>query len=340
MDEKHKIILSMYYIGMEKTLPPDEEKFNLNMDMEQLLFLINGVFNEVHYKYLVEDCSIRIVPQSDYVIQYLDLVDQSRPLYQKAHLLKVLPESDLNDYPYEQIDRYQSELPHSKDHLYFLNILFNHVNSTGELLKRENVAYNFLFDIKRGKNFLGGLIAMILDLLISYRDGGCGNAKMVMEALNQGYVLMKELFDERDRILSEMQFRNRYLKERYRNSFFINQASILNDWVHKHQQADGILGFVFYQNDAMKNCAVRIMQHIAKISGILMKDECIAFHWDEERELRSVRKIRSFYHLDQMIDKLEREYGNSSFDVSAWIDLYVSELYQWALVNLNYLCDV
>lgn len=332
MNTEHKIIFSMYNSISKRVNNP---KLSQSLDIEQLLLFMECVFDKIEYKYLIENCKIKILPQSTYKLEYQSLLDQSDVIYIESSILRdqITEGIDSEKYYYERIDEYQSELPQIKERLYFMNIFFNFVNCTCMLPNRENLTYNFMFSIKNGKDFVSCLISMTLKLLLSYQSGGCEEAIKVIQAINLSYDKMKNFYNDRNRILSDMQHRNWNQRQTYRKDFFINQSYIFNEWIENHKQINDIFEFMFYKNNVLKSYAIHFMQHIIKISQIIMKHKRILLQWEGEYGLYNISVSLDFKNLDRMLEILEKNYADSEFNVSIWIGEYIKELYKWVEIN-------
>lgn len=335
MRAEQKIILSLYYAD-PNTDPSliKEAEFSLGMDVVQMLLLMEGVFDEIEYKYYIKDEKIGISPLSEKKLEYENLVDCSVGELKSAKVFAITDRAriDYQELDYKEIDGYKKILPYAKDHLYFLNVLMSNVNATSKLSDRQSLVCYRLFNNKNGKDFISCLLFIAASLLIEYRSGGCEKANRVIESLNKDYLLMKKIYSNASTFLQNLQNREQEMKYTYCSNFFVNQSEIFIDWIESHQniiEENNILEFIFFRNDTLKNYTLHLMWHIIKISQILVGQSRVEIQWEHDFDLTKTFEPRDFYHLDILIQELEEKRESSSFDVNDWIDRYISRLYDF-----------
>lgn len=342
MREKQKIILSLYYAD-PNTDPSRirETEYNLGLDMVQMLLLMEGVFDEIEYKYCIKEEKIEILPSEDRKVEYENLVDCSIEELKNAKVFAITDRNRINyqELDYKEIDSYKKILPHAKDHLYFLNVLMSNVNATSKLSERQSLICYRLFNNKNGKDFIGCLLFIAVSLLVEYRSGGCEKANRVIDSLNKDYSLMKRIYSNASTFLQNLKDLEQEMKYTYYSNFFVNQSEMFIDWVENHQNIIGennILEFIFFRNETLKNYTLHLMWHIIKISQILMGQSRVKIQWEYDFDLTKISEPRDFYHLDILIQELEEQKESSSFEVNVWIERYIKRLYDFGKELKNF----
>ncbi len=340
MREEQKIILSLYYA--DPTAKPSniqETKLSIGMDVVQMLFLMEGVFDEIEYKYYIADGKIQSQPIGDKIKEYQDLIEQSDPELKVAQVLAAVNngENAFQDLDYRKIDSYRrnrtAKMAVPKDNLYFLNILVRNVNGKHVLGERNTHIFYHLFSNRKGKEFIGCLVSMMVKFISTLLKGDVEEAEKVIAVLNGDYDLMKVAYQNRKKFLENMMRHEQRMRYDYPENFFLNQSEKFRTWVKDHRDIKDegdILKFIFYKNEALKNFTLHLMLHIVKISRIFLKDKHKITLLEKNFKLSEVLQMSEFYHLDRLIEKLEERGKDSSFDMIKWANEYNGKLYDLA----------
>lgn len=326
---KHKIIMSMYYSNpYTKASSIKEAEYNIGIDMTQLLLLMEGVFDEKEYKYCNDRKRLRIEPREDKKDKYSCLIDDSDKELKQAEIL--IAPVELPETPdYQQIDSFGAQLPKAKDYLYFFNVLINDVNGRSMLQTRESFVYYRLFNIRDGKDYVCFLITMVLRLLTAYSEGGCEGAKEIVETLDEDYIKMRYVYNNRYNVMENMRDREEDFQNMYPVHIFVNQSQVFRDWLEERQnitKETNIFEFIFYQNHAMKQYALNFLNHIIQIARTLLDDEKSLGNWEKIINQTGRRTRRDFYHLDKLLSQLKDKKGDKSFDMNQWTYQYMQRL--------------
>lgn len=337
MRAEHEIILSLYYTGADtKAFSDAKIQYSMDLDMEQLLLMMEGVFDVIEYKYCIGDGKIQAIPSSNKEAEYAVLIESTEEERKKAGLLAVADSSRVNfqKSDYEKIASYKTKLPSSKKHLYFFNILVQNINGTNKLAERESLSYYQLFSIKGGKELVSCLLTMTLQLAVAYQIGGYGEANKVIASLDEDYKLMRKLYDKAPIFLNNMQSRERHLRNTYQLNVIINQSRVIVNWIENHRkiiERKDFLDFIFCENITLKNYALHFMYLFTRINRALMGERCIKMQWDKDFDFNtSVLAQREFTHLDNLVTKLEERELNACFDMNSWVAQYTAKLYAFA----------
>lgn len=342
MKKEHKIIMSTYF-KMPNTAPSllgrADYRYSVSMDVEQLLYMMEAVFDHVEYKYYIRNGQTNIVPLEEKKAEYNKLVDDSKAEFIRNGILAVNKEGEegFSEQDYRDIEKYESdnesrEKPKAREILYLMCALTNWMNSTGRVGERKNVPYYCLFTYQSGKEFIGYLMAMLLQLLIACRDAGDEKAEKVISSLNQDYDSMQQFYSKAKEILDKLKRQNKDLPNNYDQEFFVNSSDILTDWTLKQQNIlmkDDIWEFIFRGNKeygwkANMKLANNLLWHIVQISRLILHQEHGSIKW--EKKLKKEAGLSDFQYLDSLIKELEESSDNPEFDKSNWIGRYIAGL--------------
>lgn len=331
------------YFKMPNTAPSllgrADYRYSVSMDMEQLLYMMEGVFGRVEYKYCTENERTNIVPIEEKKAEYDKLVDDSTAEFASNRILAVNKDGEegFSEQDYHNIVKYENdnknrEKPKVRETLYLMCALTNWMNSTGRVGERENVPYYCLFTYQSGKEFVGYLVAMLLQLLIEYRDAGNEKAEKVISNLNRDYDSMQQFYSKAKEILDKLKRQNKEIQNSYDQNFFVNSSDILTDWILKQQnirREDDIWEFIFRGNKeygwkANMKLANNLLWHIVQISRLILHKEHGSIKWEEK--LKKEAGSSDFQYLDSLIKELEENNDNPAFDKSNWIEKYIAGL--------------
>lgn len=336
MRTEQKIILSLYYNDPKvRQSNINEAKFSVGMDISQLLFLMEGVFHKVEYKYCIVNGKIQSRPAEDKSKEYQDMVEQETPELEQAGVLAVKCDGKdgFQDTDYERINLYCDKIPYVREYLYFLNILIRNINGTRLLNERENPVFYRLFSNRNGKEFISCLLSMMVKFISAFLTGKTEEADEVLLTLNKDYELMQAVYQEGQNFLENMQSQEQRMRQDNAGNFFVNQSEIFKTWVIDHQnviEGEDMLEFVFYKSKALKNYALHLLLHIVKITQVLMKDRKRDILWRKSFNLNDTPQMLDFYHLDCLVEELEKEGEKESFDIIAWANRYNARLYEFS----------
>lgn len=325
MEREQKIIMSLYYADPNNDPAQITDViFCVRMDMIQMLFAMEAIFDRIEYKYYINEAGIGVVPLSEARKKYEEMLDKSEKcLLQEMKVLAVTDAGSCSftKLEYEEIGKYS---PVVRNNLYFFNVLIGCINGTNRLTTRRNLNYYHLFSNRHGKEYVGCLISAILCLMGKYSKNQNEEADKVIDALNNDYELMKTIYNQKDIFLRNMQNREFVVRRRYKNNFFINQSTIFCDWIEKHQTMDsGILEFIFNNNYVMKEYALHFMQHIIRIRKVLGTNKRKKMVWEKEFDLECIKPLKAFYHLNELVKSLEAQINDPMFDLQKWTQQYI-----------------
>lgn len=342
MRKEHKIVMSTYY-KIPNTDPSrldrEDYRYSVSLDVEQMLYMMGSVFGQIEYKYRIGNERTNIVPVEEKKEEYDKLVDYSNDEFIRNGIIAVNKEGEegffAQDYldikEYETSDTGQEKVG-PKATLYFMTVLANRFNCTGTVNTRENAACFCMFTYKNGEEFIGYLMAVLLQLLVACRDEGNEKAEKVIDSLNNDYDSMQQCYVGAEKILEELKYRNRRIRDNYEQNFMVNASDILTDWISKHQKTlkeESIWEFIFHRNKeyggkANMRFANNLLWHIVQISRLILHMEHGSIKWEEKLQEKEV--FNDFLCLDNLIKELEESSDNPSFDKSSWIERYIGGL--------------
>lgn len=342
MRDEHKIIMSSYH-KMPNTDPSqlgrDDYMYSVNIDVEQMLYMMGGVFGQIEYKYRINSERTNIVPVEEKKEEYNKLVDHSNEEFIRNGILAANMDGKegFSAQDYHNIEKYENnnigrEKVGAKATLHFMTVLTNNINCTGRVNKRENVPYYCLLTYKNGKEFIGYLTAMLLQLLIACRDEGNEKAEKVIDILNNDFDSMQQCYVRAENFLEGLKRQNTIAQRNYEEEFLIGSYDILNDWILKHQmilEEGDIWEFIFQRNKeygskANMRFANNLLWHIVQISRLILHMEPGSIKWEEK--LQEKDGLSDFRCLDDLVKELEESSYNPSFDKNGWIERYIGSL--------------
>ena len=315
----------MYYTNPKNSIS------KLRIDMEQMLLMLEGVFNLAEYKYDTEGQEIRFVPFSGKEKEYSNLVDDSDSECKAVGILKTddyAGASLFSKSDYQKIHNWQAILPDARKNIYYLNILMEGVNSRHFLKNRKSHIYYWLFSHKEGKDFVSFLATMVLKLIWEYQKNGNKGAKEVLAHLKNDYDAMKTVFSKREAFLRNLCHREQRLRDIYERNFFVNESIMFIKWMEKQVKASDtqMIDFIFLDNEVSRKQALQLMRHIIRIAKVFTRENIDIWQDNCLDDYSRFPSPKEFENIDRILDKLENEYDHHGFNIGLWADSYTRQM--------------
>lgn len=324
MNQKQKAIITLYY--SDKFNDPQrisDCRYSLEMDLEQMLLLMEGIFGEREYVYSCLDNRVRAIPTLDKDTEYKELVVPNDGFLNEAGIINIDYDivSEEKDYK-DIIDKVQKKM------LFFLDVLMNTVNGKNRVKERNSFLYYCMYSYRGGKEFLIFLIFMEIKFLMEYIQNGISTASNVLELLNNEYLMMKENSKEAKNFLDSMVLHATRLNESTEEYFF-SQCDELYDWKEKISNESNIWHVIFSDNRTYEEYSFAIMKQIRFLSEMLIGESSVKFLWEDEICSFTINKISDFYFMNNLIEELQRDFGKQDFTFKEWCDKYIKQLYKF-----------
>lgn len=315
-----------------------DDRFCVGMDIAQLLYLMKWIFGKPELDYSFEEKRTQIIPRGDWSTEYEAMVVCDREALRKGRIIKIglEEEREFGIEDYLNIDNEPYMYSNAKMSLYFLIVVTKWFNGKHRIDARGDVTCYYLLNNQGGKELIYYLLYMILGLLLAYTREDMEKADNIVSALNRDLASIEQLYSNVGEILEEIGERDEDIRERciYPNAFFVNQSDLLRDWIKDHykiMEKSDIWEFIFADSSSsanvfLKNFAVKLIYHIEKIDAFFRQENRDEFRWFSGMKAEPV--CHDFYHLDNLIQKLEEGDKSILDDKKKWAVEYLKRLLQ------------
>jgi len=309
-------------------IPDTDWKWNMGVDIIQLLLLTEGVFNiQKQYNIKPLEEGFDIVPQDEVSSIYYDLINKVDENLKQARIIDIT--GKIKEQAFVDACIQDDVSGEVRNRCYRLTLLTANINGTHPVPERDTIAEFYLFYENSAKYliyYLFCVLKYIINRGIILKDMPVED---IVGYLNRDYDLIYRTYENREKALWSLRDRSNTYQD---NTHFKNEEVLMDRWIERkieRMNQQTMLQFIL-DNEKYKEMVIALLEQIISVIGIISEGNANKVLWKDEVNSVSTRKSpHSFSVLKYYMKTLEDKYDNESFNKQLWAKMYLRQLDKW-----------